>query len=52
MLPLMTLLAYWLNIKVHQGFEAINQTLQTKAEHIAQTTTDAYWQSGRVANGG
>ena len=49
---LVTLLARWLNIKVRQGFAAMNQTLQTKAEHITQTTTDPYWRSGRVVNGG
>ncbi len=48
----MTLLARWLNIKVRQDFAAMSQTLQTKAEHIAKTTTDAYQQSGRVVNGG
>ena len=36
---LVPLLARRLNIDVRQGFEAMNQTLKTKAERINQTTT-------------
>ncbi|MEH2223109.1 SRPBCC domain-containing protein [Nostoc sp.] len=36
---LVPLLARRLNIDVRQGFEAMNQTLKTKAERIAQTMT-------------
>ncbi|MEH1920348.1 SRPBCC domain-containing protein [Nostoc sp.] len=36
---LVPLLAGRLNIDVRQGFEAMNQTLKTKAERINQTTT-------------
>ncbi|WP_298907525.1 hypothetical protein [uncultured Nostoc sp.] len=39
---LLPLLARRLNIDVHQGFEAMNQTLKTKAERIAQIRTNQF----------